>query len=195
MTTEAAPTTATTATTAPSDSPSELNDQGFELMRAGDYEAALPLLEQAVAGLSGSGETAEAYATYNLAVARLAVGSCDGVVELLDRSGADSGRTQGDPQGAPKAEKLPRQRRRRALGGGQARCVLLLVVRLVLAGLISSRQLRCSTYHATVSAIPSSKGFCGSQPRARSLLVSSDPRGGRGRQGSRRGGSAVGRRR
>ena len=55
-------------------------------MRAGNYEAALPLLEQAVAGLSGSGETAEAYASYNLAVTRLALGRCDGVAELLDRS-------------------------------------------------------------------------------------------------------------
>ena len=67
-------------------SASELNDQGFELMRAGDYERALPLLEQAVAGLSGTGELAEAYASYNLAFTRLALGSCDGVLELLDRS-------------------------------------------------------------------------------------------------------------
>jgi serine/threonine protein kinase len=89
VTTEAAPTTApepTTATTAPSGSPAELNNQGFELMRAGNYEAALPLLEQAVAGLSESGETAEAYASYNLAFTRLALGRCDSVVELLDRS-------------------------------------------------------------------------------------------------------------
>ena len=55
-------------------------------MQAGDYNGALPLLEQAVAGLAGSGETAEAYASYNLALTRLALGSCDGVLELLDRS-------------------------------------------------------------------------------------------------------------
>ena len=85
VTTEAAPTTAPT-TTAPSGNPSELNDQGFELMRAGNFEAALPLLEQAVAGLAGSGETAEAYASYNLAFTRLALGRCDDVVALLDRS-------------------------------------------------------------------------------------------------------------
>ena len=84
VTTEAATTAPETA--APSGRPSELNDQGFALMQAGNYEAALPLLEQAVAGLSGSGETAEAYASYNLAVTRLALGRCDGVVELLDRS-------------------------------------------------------------------------------------------------------------
>jgi eukaryotic-like serine/threonine-protein kinase len=85
VTTEAATTTAP-ETPAPSGNPSELNDQGFQLMQAGNYEAALPLLEQAVAGLAGSGETAEAYATYNLAVTRLALGRCDGVIELLDRS-------------------------------------------------------------------------------------------------------------
>ena len=70
----------------PAGHPSALNDQGFELMQAGDYEAALPLLEQAVAGLTGSGETAEAYATYNLAFTRLALGRCEGVVDLLDHS-------------------------------------------------------------------------------------------------------------
>ena len=76
-TTEAPPATA---------SPSELNDQGFALMQEGRYEEALPLLEQAVAGLAGTGELAEAYASYNLAFTRRALGQCDGVVELLDRS-------------------------------------------------------------------------------------------------------------
>ena len=93
-TTAPEPTTAptTTATTAPeeepppSESPSELNDRGFELMQAGRYDEAAPLLEQAVSGLSGSGELAEAYASYNLAFTRLALGQCDGVVDLLDRS-------------------------------------------------------------------------------------------------------------
>jgi predicted Ser/Thr protein kinase len=91
-TAEPAPTTqpATTqpaTTTAPATgSPSELGDQGFELMKAGDYGGALPLLEQAVEGLSGSGELAEAYAAYNLAFTRLALGQCEGVLDLLDRS-------------------------------------------------------------------------------------------------------------
>jgi eukaryotic-like serine/threonine-protein kinase len=86
VTTEAAPTTAPETTAAPSGNPSDLNNQGFELMRAGNYNAALPLLEQAVAGLSGTGELAEAYASYNLAFTRLALGRCDGVIDLLDRS-------------------------------------------------------------------------------------------------------------
>ena len=99
VTTQAAATTAQAAATAPgattqqeeqpppsSASPSELNDQGYELMQARRYEEALPLLEQAVAGLNGSGELAEAYAAYNLAYTRHALGRCDGVIDLLNRS-------------------------------------------------------------------------------------------------------------
>jgi eukaryotic-like serine/threonine-protein kinase len=83
---EPPPATTTAAAEPAAESPSELNDRGFELMQAGRYDEALPLLEQAVAGLSGSGELAEAYASYNLAFTRRALGQCDGVVELLDRS-------------------------------------------------------------------------------------------------------------
>jgi tetratricopeptide (TPR) repeat protein len=79
-------TTAETEVPAPGGSPAELNDQGFALMQSGDYERALPLLERAFEGLSGSGQTAEAYTAYNLAFTRLALGRCDGVIELLDRS-------------------------------------------------------------------------------------------------------------
>ena len=65
---------------------SALNDQGFQLLQQGDPQGALPLLESAVAALAGSGSTTEAFASYNLAWARFATGSCDGVAELLDRS-------------------------------------------------------------------------------------------------------------
>ena len=65
---------------------SELNDAGFARMQAEDYAGALPLLEQAVSQLAGTGSLAEAYASYNLAFTRLALGSCDDVLELLDRS-------------------------------------------------------------------------------------------------------------
>jgi len=86
--TTTAPTTepATTEEAPPSDDPVALNDEGFQLMQAGDYEAALPLLERAVAAAQGSGTLTEAYASYNLAFTRKALGSCDGVLELLDRS-------------------------------------------------------------------------------------------------------------
>jgi hypothetical protein len=72
--------------TAVEESGSALNDRGFRLLQAGDVGAALPVLESAVAALQGSSSITEAYASYNLAVARFASGSCDGVTELLDRS-------------------------------------------------------------------------------------------------------------
>jgi eukaryotic-like serine/threonine-protein kinase len=68
-----------------------LNDAGFQKMQAGDYQGALPLLQQAVQKLSGTGTLAEAYALYNLAFTRFQLGSCDGVLEMLDRSEALQG--------------------------------------------------------------------------------------------------------
>ena len=72
----------------PSNSSNEsaLNDEGFQLLQQGDPQGALPLLESAVAALAGSGSTTEAYASYNLALARYSLGRCDGVADLLDRS-------------------------------------------------------------------------------------------------------------
>lgn len=67
-------------------SPAQLNDIAYARLRAGDAQTALPLLERAVAALSGTGSLVEAYASYNLAWARFAVGRCDGVLQLLDRS-------------------------------------------------------------------------------------------------------------
>lgn len=63
-----------------------LNDRGYELMQDGEYERALPLFRRAVIALRGTGQLAEAYASYNLAYTRLALGQCEGVVGLLDRS-------------------------------------------------------------------------------------------------------------
>ena len=80
-----------TTTTAPSASGASLNDAGFRRMQARDYAGALPLLEHAVTALAATGSLAEAYASYNLAFTRLALGRCDGVLELLDRSEAVQG--------------------------------------------------------------------------------------------------------
>jgi eukaryotic-like serine/threonine-protein kinase len=63
-----------------------LNRAGFAKMQAGDYQGALPLLEQAVLKLQGTGSIDEAYADYNLASTRLHLGRCDGVVDLLKNS-------------------------------------------------------------------------------------------------------------
>src|SRR5205823_756681 len=64
---------------------SQLNDAGFAKMRRGDYAGALPLLEQAVQKLSGTGATVEAYADYNLAFTRRKLGQCTAVLQLLQR--------------------------------------------------------------------------------------------------------------
>lgn len=83
-------------TTAPSRaggaSGAALNDQGYRRMLAGDFGGALPLLERAVSRLQGTSTLAEAYASYNLALTRLALGSCDGVAALLQHSQAIQGR-------------------------------------------------------------------------------------------------------
>jgi len=68
-----------------------LNDEGFRKLEQHDYAGALPLLEQAVAKLNGSDSTVEAYADYNLALARRALGQCTDVAALLDRSEAIQG--------------------------------------------------------------------------------------------------------
>jgi hypothetical protein len=60
-------------------------------MQARDYAGALPLLEQAVRALTGSGRLDEAYADYNLAYTRFALGDCTDVLTLLDRAQAIEG--------------------------------------------------------------------------------------------------------
>jgi hypothetical protein len=68
-----------------------LNDAGYARLRAGDYRGARPLLEEAVRRLRGSGSIVYAYALYNLAATRFALGDCDGVLAMLDRSQARQG--------------------------------------------------------------------------------------------------------
>jgi eukaryotic-like serine/threonine-protein kinase len=50
----------------PPASGADLNAQGFELMNQGRYEEAIPVLQQAVEALEGSGDINFAYALYNL---------------------------------------------------------------------------------------------------------------------------------
>jgi eukaryotic-like serine/threonine-protein kinase len=98
--TTAAPltTTATAATTQASSTPAPpaptggnghaLNDQGYSKMRAGDYNGALPLLQQAVSALRGSGpsDPYEAYANYNLGYSLLKLRRCSEAVPYLQRA-------------------------------------------------------------------------------------------------------------
>jgi serine/threonine-protein kinase len=69
-----------------------LNAEGYAKMRAGDYQGALPLLEQAVQQLSGTGSLDEAYADYNLAYTEYELGQCADVLPLLDHSQSVQGR-------------------------------------------------------------------------------------------------------
>jgi eukaryotic-like serine/threonine-protein kinase len=83
--------TVTTAADQPSNPPSgagggELNNEGYAKMQAGDFAGALPLLEQAVQKLDGTGALDEAYAKYNLAYTRFALGRCTDVTSLLDQA-------------------------------------------------------------------------------------------------------------
>jgi eukaryotic-like serine/threonine-protein kinase len=63
-----------------------LNRNGYARMQAGDFSGALPLLRQSVLALKGANTLDEAYAVYNLAYTRFALGRCDGVMGLLARS-------------------------------------------------------------------------------------------------------------
>jgi eukaryotic-like serine/threonine-protein kinase len=83
----AAPQTTTADTTAPaSGDPAALNDQAWSLMKQGDYEAALPLLQNAVSQLQGRGDLTEAYASYNLGVTLTQLGDCEAALPYLERS-------------------------------------------------------------------------------------------------------------
>ena len=65
-----------------------LNDQGYSLMRQGDYAGALPLLQQAVQKLQGTGpaDPYEGYANYNLGYTLYRLGRCSEAVTYLRRA-------------------------------------------------------------------------------------------------------------
>ena len=79
----------TTAAAAPSSGdPHSLNDRGFALMGQGDYQSALPLLQQAVQGLQGRGpsDPYEGYANYNLGYTLLQLGRCSAAMPYLQKA-------------------------------------------------------------------------------------------------------------
>jgi hypothetical protein len=65
-----------------------LNDQGYRLIQQGNYAGALPLLQQAVQKLSGTGpgDPYEGYANYNLGYALYRSGRCSEAVPYFQRA-------------------------------------------------------------------------------------------------------------
>jgi serine/threonine-protein kinase len=65
-----------------------LNDQGYSLIRQGNYSGAVPLLQQAVQKLAGTGpsDPYEGYANYNLGYALYRAGRCSEAVPYLKRA-------------------------------------------------------------------------------------------------------------
>jgi len=92
------PRTVTRQTTAPAPPPPPpvaasadghtLNDNGYSLQQQGNYAAALPLLQQAVQKLAGTGpsDPYEGFANYNLGYTLWKLGRCDEAVAYLKRA-------------------------------------------------------------------------------------------------------------
>jgi tetratricopeptide (TPR) repeat protein len=67
-------------------SPAALNDQGFRLMRAGQYDEAIPILQRAVnAYPSGSTDLTYAFALYNLGRSLRLAGRPKEAIPILER--------------------------------------------------------------------------------------------------------------
>jgi tetratricopeptide (TPR) repeat protein len=67
-------------------SPAQLNDEGFRLMNAGRYDAAIPVLQRAVAAFpQDSGDVTLAYALYNLGRSLRLAGRPDEAIPVLER--------------------------------------------------------------------------------------------------------------
>jgi serine/threonine-protein kinase len=83
------PPTPTTTRAAAQPSPTNANDlntRGYRLMLTGDYTAALPLLRQAVAGLTNPGNPVTAYANFNLGQTLVRLGQCSSALPYLQRA-------------------------------------------------------------------------------------------------------------
>src|SRR5436190_1155857 len=84
-----------------------LNDQGYGLIQQGNFAGAIPVLQQAVRKLSGTGpaDPYEAYANYNLGYALYRSGRCAEAVSYLQRA------AQLEPQRREPADVLKRAER------------------------------------------------------------------------------------
>jgi serine/threonine-protein kinase len=92
VTTVPAPTTPTTAPAPPSGaSGTALTDQATGLIRQGRYTEALPIAQQALAKLEGTGQAYEAYANYDAGTSLVALGRCAEALPYLAASEAIQG--------------------------------------------------------------------------------------------------------
>ena len=81
--------TAATTTAAPpagAFAASDLNTRGYRLMLAGNYTAALPLLQQAVAGLDDPANPVTAFANFNLGQTLVRLSQCAAAIPYLQRA-------------------------------------------------------------------------------------------------------------
>lgn len=87
-------TTASEPTTVeqPAGDPIALTDQATALMRAGRWEEALAVAQQAYSALQGSGQRYEAYAAYDVGRSLVELGRCEEALPFLDRSQQIQGR-------------------------------------------------------------------------------------------------------
>ena len=78
------PATTTSTSAANTSDPVALNNQGWYDIQHGNYNAALPLLQQAVQELQGGSDLTTAYANYNLGITLIALGRCSEAVPYLN---------------------------------------------------------------------------------------------------------------
>jgi tetratricopeptide (TPR) repeat protein len=72
-------------------SPSTLVDQATSLIQQGRYDEALPIAQQALQRLQGSGQIYEAYAEYDVGKSLAELGRCDDALPHIERSQALQG--------------------------------------------------------------------------------------------------------
>src|SRR4051794_12062377 len=87
-TTGSAPTTSSSSGSGVGGDPYAENNRAWELMKAGAYAQALPLLQDAVRQLNGRGDLGTAYAEYNLGYTLMQLGRCGEAVQYLEASRA-----------------------------------------------------------------------------------------------------------
>jgi Protein kinase domain len=80
------PPTPTPPPTPATESPVALTDRATELMRQGRFGEALPIAQQALAALQGSGQLYEAYANYDVGRSLIELGRCEEGVPYIEAS-------------------------------------------------------------------------------------------------------------